>query len=59
MRKRMSMMVLGLTTVALLVPASPASATKCPLDDPGVGTAMCLIDQTPGPYDPCTKLPVC
>ena len=53
------MILLGLTTVALLVPAAPASATTCSLENPGVGTALCLINQTPGPYDPCTKLPVC
>ena len=53
------MIVLGLTAVALLVPAAPASATKCSLENPGAGTALCLIDQTPGPIDPCTRLPVC
>lgn len=52
------MMLLGLMTVAFLVPASPAAATKCPVD-PEVDTAMCMINQTPGPIDYCTRLPVC
>lgn len=42
MRKRLAGLVMGLTAAALLVPATPASATTCVIDNVVKDTAPCV-----------------
>ena len=60
MRKRLSVLVMSLTAAAVLLPASPASATTCIiLPEPGVDDVLCLVYGTPGVQQLCAKLVVC
>ena len=60
MRKRLATLVLSLTAAAVLLPASPASATTCIiLPEPGVDDVLCLVYGTPGVWELCAKLPGC
>ncbi|MDQ3915644.1 MAG: hypothetical protein M3323_10005 [Actinomycetota bacterium] len=59
MRKRPMMLLLSLTAVAWLVPASPASATTCYVEDPGVDDVQCMLYGTPMSGPLCDKTPVC
>lgn len=60
MRKRLALLVTSLTAAAVLLPASPASATTCIiLPDPGVDDVLCLVYGTPGVQQVCAKLVVC
>ena len=59
MRKRLSALVLSLAA-AVLLPASPASATTCViLPEPEVGDVYCLLYGTPGVRYVCDKTPAC
>jgi hypothetical protein len=59
-RKRLSVLVMSLTAAAVLLPATPASATTCIiLPDPGVDDVLCLVYGTPGVQQLCAKLVVC
>ncbi len=53
------MLLLSLTAVAWLVPASPASATTCYVEDPGVDDVQCMLYGTPMSGPLCDKTPVC
>ena len=60
MRKRLAGFVLSMTAAAVLLPASPASATTCViLPEPEVGDVLCLLYGTPGVPQACAKLRVC
>lgn len=60
MRKRLSVLVMSLAAAAVLLPATPASATTCIiLPDPGVDDVLCLVYGTPGVQQLCAKLVVC
>ena len=50
---------MSLTAAAVLLPASPASATTCVLLEDPVGGVYCLVYGTPGVPGLCAKLPVC
>jgi hypothetical protein len=58
-RKRFAMLLLCLTALAVLIPASPASATTCYIEDPGVDEVKCLVYGTPIAGPLCVKLSVC
>lgn len=60
MRKRLALVVMSLTAVAVLVPAAPAAATTCYIEDPpGVEDVKCLVYSEPLVRSLCLKLPVC
>lgn len=59
MRKRLATLVMSLTAAAVLLPASPASATTCVLLEDPVGGAVCVVYSTPGVQQLCAKLRVC
>ncbi|HEX2295784.1 MAG TPA: hypothetical protein VHN37_10790 [Actinomycetota bacterium] len=57
MRKRFASLVLSLTAAAVLLPATPASATTCViLPEPEVGDVLCLLHGTPGVTYACEKV---
>ena len=43
MRKRLALLVMSLTVVALLVPATPAAASSCVLLEDPVDGVLCLV----------------
>ena len=59
MRKRLSVLVMSLTALAVLVPAAPASASSCYIGEPGVDDVQCLVFNEPAVRALCNKLPVC
>lgn len=59
MRKRLAMLLMSVTVVAVLIPASPASATTCYIEDPGVDEVRCLLYGTPVAGEYCVKLRIC
>lgn len=59
LRKHLAMLVMSLTAVAVLVPAAPASASTCYIEDPGVDDVMCLVFNEPLVRSLCLKLPLC
>ena len=60
MRKRFALLLTALTTVAVLAPASPASASTCYIEDPpGVDDVYCVVFNEPLVKALCYKLPVC
>ena len=59
MRKRLSLVVMSFAAAAVLLPATPASATSCVvLEDPVEGV-VCVVYTTPGVQQLCNKLRVC
>ena len=60
MLKRFALLVMAVTTVAVLVPAAPAAANTCYIEDPGVDDVQCVVFNSPGVLYLCYKvLPVC
>ncbi len=59
MRKRLGVLVMSLAAAAVLLPSSPAAATTCVIDDPGVDDVYCLLYGTPPIWEVCRKTPVC
>lgn len=59
MRKRLAMLLLSLTLLVVLIPASAASATSCDIGDPGVDDVQCVVHGTPGAGQFCAKLRLC
>ncbi|MGH2757730.1 MAG: hypothetical protein ACRDI3_08080 [Actinomycetota bacterium] len=59
MRKRLTLLVMSLAAVAVLFPATPASATTCYIEDPGVDDVACLVYGTPMAGELCVKLHIC
>ena len=53
------MLLMSLSVLAVLIPASPASATTCYIEDPVVDQVYCALYGTPKPYEVCVKLPIC
>ena len=58
MRIRLSVFVMSLAAVAVLLPAAPASATTCYIEEPGVDDVQCMLYGTPS-WELCHKLRVC
>ena len=58
MRKRLSIVVMSLAAAALLLPASPASATTCYIGEVGVDDVYCILYGTPS-WELCRKFHVC
>lgn len=60
MRKRLATLVMSITAAAVLLPATPASATSCViLPDPEVGDVLCLIYSEPAVRFVCDKTVLC
>ena len=59
MRKRFALLVTALTAAAVLVPAAPAGATTCYIEDPGVDDVQCTVFSNPGVLYLCQKIRVC
>lgn len=59
LRKRLAMLLLSLTLLAVLIPASAASATTCYIEDPGVDDVQCVVEGTPVAGGFCAKLHLC
>ena len=53
MRKRLAGLVMCLSAAALLLPATPAAATKCAVNDVVVDTVRCTR------YQICWELGIC
>lgn len=53
------MLLMSVTVLAVLIPASPASATTCYIEDPGVDDVRCLVYGTPVAGEYCVKLRIC
>ena len=59
MRKRLATLVMSLAVLAVMIPAAPASATTCYIEDPGVDDIKCMIFLTPIAGELCVKLHIC
>lgn len=59
MRKRLATLVMSLTVLAVLIPATPASSTTCYIEDPGVDDVKCMMYGTPMAGELCVKLHIC
>lgn len=59
MRRRLVTLVLSLSVAAVLIPAAPAFATTCYVEDPGVDEVKCLLYGTPVVGNLCVKAKVC
>ncbi|HYO61550.1 MAG TPA: hypothetical protein VEU29_06600 [Actinomycetota bacterium] len=53
MRKRLAGVVMSLSAAALLLPATPAAATKCAIDDVVVDTVRCTRLAVCWEFDVC------
>jgi hypothetical protein len=47
---------MGLTAAAVMLPATPASATTCVIQNPGIEDVYCLLYGTPGVNYVCEKV---
>lgn len=58
LRKRLAVLAMSLGAAAVLLPASPAAATTCYIEDPGVDDVQCMLHGTPS-WELCHKLRIC
>ena len=59
MRKRLAVLMMSLAVLAVMIPAAPASATTCYIEDPGVDDIQCMVYGTPVAGELCVKLHIC